>query len=131
MDDETKKMFEQHESRIKALEDRFQKEQINTSASKAVSIKEFMILKKPKNDLEKTLAIGYFLEKHQRLANFTSSELVSGFGSAKEPSPTNISDMIAKNIKKGLMMEATGKKEGKRAYNLTSSGEKFVEDSFP
>jgi hypothetical protein len=98
--------------------------------SKELSVKEFIISKKPSNDVEKTLAIGYFLERYAEATSFNIDDLGRYFELAKEPVPTNINDKVNLNIKKGHLAEAREKKNNKKAWMVTNSGEKFVEDGF-
>lgn len=130
MDGEYRKMLEEHEKRISEIEKRLGVEVVRAVPAKIISIKELMLEKKPKDDVQKALLIGYYLEKHSMMANFTPNDIKEGFGGAKEPIPENISDKIAKNIKKGHLMELPDKKDGRRALVVTSSGEKFVENGF-
>lgn len=82
---------------------------------------------KVEDSLQKTLVLGYFLEKFDGLSCFNVKELQKGFLLAKEKTPTNINDMINKNISKGFMMEAQEKKDKKKTWCLTNLGEKYVE----
>ena len=50
------------------------------------------------------------------------------FQSAKEKRPMNVSDTVAKNVARGLLMEAPNKKDSKKAWELTTTGEKYVEE---
>jgi len=130
MDEEVKKILEDHERRIKALEDRSTFLSDSHEPEKPISIKEFMLSKKPTNDVQKTLAIGYFLEKYEGFSCFNAHDIENGFSNAKEPKPENINLCIIKNIKKGHMMESKEKKDNKKAWVITSSGERFVENGF-
>jgi hypothetical protein len=93
---------------------------------KKVSIKEFLLEKPPPTDIQRTLAIGYFLETHAGMTSFTKADLEKGYSDAKEPKPSNISVNITRCIKAGHMMEADEKKNNKTAYVVTRSGEEFV-----
>jgi hypothetical protein len=97
---------------------------------KEISIKEFILSKKPKDDVQKTLAIGYFLEQHQHYTSFNVKDIESGFRASKEKVPLNIPDKIQMNLKKGQMMEAKEKKDNIKAYVLTNSGDRYVENNF-
>jgi hypothetical protein len=97
---------------------------------KEMSVKEFMLQKRPSNDVEKTLAIAYFLEKFAGLASFNVDDLGKYFQLAKEATPTNLNDKVNLNIKKGHLAEAKEKKERRKAWIVTNSGEKFVEGGF-
>ncbi len=125
---EIRKKLEEHEERISELESLFQTK--GDSVKKEMSVKEFILSKKPKNDVEKTLAIGYYLEKKERLSSFNAKDLEKGFRAAKETVPENINYKVIKNIKKGHMMEAKEKKDKLKAWVLTSTGEEYVENGF-
>ncbi len=93
---------------------------------KKLSIKEFLLESPPTTDIQRTLAVGYFLETHAGMTSFTGADLERGYGDAKEPTPSNISVNIKRCIKQGHMMEAEEKKNNKTAYIVTRSGEQFV-----
>lgn len=96
------------------------------TAKKKLSIKEFLLESPPTTDIQRTLAIGYFLEAHVGMASFTKADLEKGYSDTKEPTPSNISVNIKHTIKQGHMMEAEEKKNNKTAYVITRSGEQFV-----
>jgi DNA-binding ferritin-like protein len=122
---ELKKRIDDHEKRIAALEGSPVKKP--QSEMKKLSIKEFLLDKKPENDVQKTLAIGYYLEHLEGLNGFNIKDLAEGFRSAKEPAPTNINDKVNSNIQKGYMMEEKEKRDKLSTWVLTNSGEKFIE----
>ena len=97
---------------------------------KQTSVKEFILQKNPKDEIQKTLTIGYFLEKYEKLPTFNVKDLAIGFERAKEKIPSNINDKVNKNIAKGYMMEAQERKDNFTAWILTNSGEKFVDQNF-
>jgi hypothetical protein len=125
---EIKKKLENHEKRLSELETLLQaKPEV---VRKGVAIKEFILGKKPKKDVQKTLAIGYYLERYQGLSSFNVRDLENGFRAAKEKVPENVPDKVQINVRKGHMMEAKEKKDNLKAYVLTNSGEKYVENDF-
>jgi len=121
--------LDDHESRISALEGMPAKK--TQGEGKKLSIKEFILTKKPGDDVQKTLVVGYYLEHFESMDRFNARDLSDGFRSAKEPLPTNINDKVNLNIGKGYMMEAKEKKDKFKAWVLTNSGEKFVEEELP
>ena len=121
--------LEEHESRISALEGMPAKK--IQAEGKKLSVKEFLLTKKPTDDVQRTLVIGYYLEHFESMDRFNARDLSDGFRSAKEPLPTNINDKVNSNIGKGYMMEAKEKKDKFKAWVLTNSGEKFVEEVLP
>ena len=66
--DKIKEVLEEHEKRIIALERLFKSQP--EKVGKKLSVKEFLMSKKPKDDVQKTLTIGYYLEKHENMKNF-------------------------------------------------------------
>jgi hypothetical protein len=100
------------------------------TARKKLSIKEFILERPPTTDIQRTLAIGYFLEVHSGMASFTKGDLEKGYRDAKEPTPSNIGVNIKHCIKNGHMMEAEDRKNNKTAYVITRSGEQFVAAGF-
>lgn len=78
-----------------------------------------------KNQADRALVLGYYLERSGGVSSFTSTELADLGRDSKYPFG-NTSDVVAKLTARGLMMSA-GEKEGQRAYALTASGETYVE----
>lgn len=97
---------------------------------KKLSIKEFLLTKNIENDVRRTLAIGYFLEHSESMPAFNADDLRTYFRLAKCQVPTNVNDKVNLNIKTGYMMEAEEKKDSKKSWTLTASGEKAVESNF-
>lgn len=124
--DEVRKKIEEHEKRISDLED-LAKEKPQ-QLKKEFSIKEFILQKHATSDLAKTLVVGYYLEHHRNVTPFVAKDLEGLFIEAKEPIPTNINDAVNKNIERGHIMEAKDKKDGKKAWTLTATGDRFVEN---
>lgn len=123
-----KEQLKQHEKRILKLE--MVLTPVSNAPKKKISIKEFILSKKPKDDIEKALTIGYYLEKYDGMNSFNANDLKRGFRTAKEKYPNNVNDKVNKNVDKGYMMEVEEKKENLKAWMLTNSGEKHVEQGF-
>jgi hypothetical protein len=94
-------------------------------AGKQLSASEFVRSPKVNSQADVALLLGYFMEHHQALKSFTSSELADMANATKRPFG-NPSDTVAKLTGRGMLMSA-GDKEGQRAYALTASGEEYVE----
>ena len=97
---------------------------------KKLSINEFLMSKNIDNDVKRTLGIAYFLEKFEGMASFNTDDLRKYYRLAKHPLPANPNDKVNMSIKVGFLMEAEEKKDSKKAWSLTSAGEKIVEDNF-
>jgi hypothetical protein len=79
-----------------------------------------------KTETQKVLALGYFLEYMENMESFNVNDLETAFRSAKERLPKNMNDAVNKNIARGFLMDAAGKKDAKKAWCLTSTGEKYL-----
>lgn len=123
---EIKRILLQHEKRISNLENLAKREP--QQIRKELSIKEFILQKRATSDLAKTLVVGYYLEHYRNVSPFNARDLEGLFTEAKEPVPTNINDAANKNIERGYIMEAKEKKDNKKAWILTATGERFVEN---
>jgi hypothetical protein len=123
---ELKKTIQSHERRISDLESLKGKKP--AQIPKEISVKEFILDKKRSSDPNKALTIGYYLEKLRKISPFTIRDLEQLFREAREPLPSNTNDVVNQDIAKGFMMEAEEKKDGRKAWTLTSTGEKFVEN---
>lgn len=125
--------------KIEALEARVSKIELKgstladapgTARQKKLSLKEFLLSKNPVDDVKKTLAIGYYLEKFEGFSFFNTNDLESAFERAKEKKPTNINDKVNMNIRNGHMEKSSEKKDNHKAWYLTNTGEAFVRDDF-
>jgi hypothetical protein len=126
-------LVQDHERRIKLLEQRLSEggpSPEKAAAPKAPSIRQFVVGKNPTDDVQRSLTIGYYLEKHAGQASFNAKDLEKGFVDAREKVPSNVADKILKNVWKGHMMQGPEDKDGLKAYVLTNAGTKFVENGF-
>jgi hypothetical protein len=95
------------------------------TSSKAVSVGEFIRQFGFKKHTDRVLAFGYYLEQHSGLQEFTPADINNLYYEAKME-PSNTSQAIILNIKRGFVMEAKRapkKKGGAKTYTLTASGE--------
>ncbi len=132
-------MLQEHERRIKSLEQKAgvgesvvqqlppQPVQPAPVAPKVHSIRQFMVEKSPTDDVQRSLVIGYYLEKQSGLASFNAKDIEKGFLVSREKVPGNVADKILKNVWKGHMMQVKDDKDSLKAYVLTNAGTKFVE----
>ncbi len=121
------------EQRIEKLEKAFSMDTIGgvfypEGVKKKLSIKEFLITKKLDDDVKRTLAVSYFIEHMENIKPFNTEDLKKAFRLAKIPLPSNVNDKINMNIRTGRIMEAEEKKDSKKAWELTATGEIFVEN---
>lgn len=95
--------------------------------TKKLAAKEFLMGKHVSSELQRVVALGFYLERYQGLTSFNVSDLVDVFRLARETIPKNMNDAVNKNIARGFLMEAAEKKDSKKAWQLTATGERYVE----
>lgn len=95
---------------------------------KPISMREFFLSKNSQNDVHKTLIIGFYLENYENMSSFNVKDLETGFRKIKEKIPMNINDKVNMNIKNGHMDEAKEKKDNRKVWYWTNSGEEFVKN---
>jgi hypothetical protein len=78
------------------------------------------------NLTDKALVLAFWLEEHEGRETFTSTDLKDAFGKAREPAPTNTSDVVGRLEAAGKVMKsgASGKTQ---SYKLTTTGVSEVE----
>jgi|SRR5205809_4030269 len=116
------------ERRVSTIETWMKGEPDRPAIPKPTSIREFVNLKNPSTSAETALLIAYYLEKFSAVSPFNHDDLIGGFAQAKEPLPKNPSDTVYKNIRRGFLTESPQKKGGSKAWIVTNSGERFVEN---
>jgi hypothetical protein len=95
------------------------------ASSKSIAVGEFIRQFAFKKHTDRVLAFGYYLEQHSGMESFTPADINNLYYQAKLE-PSNTSQAIAQNIRRGFIMEAkkgTGKVKGGSKYTLTSTGE--------
>lgn len=127
---EIKKRLNEYEERLAKLEGARKAEP--KVMEKSVSINEFMHTQKPNDDVQKTLAVGYYLEKYESLTSFNAEDLESAFQRLKVPKSQtiNFNYKAIRNIQQGYMNETKEKKDKQKAWVLTKHGEEYVEKGF-
>lgn len=120
-----KRILEQHEKRISNLENLAKSKPAMTR--KELSVRELILQKRPRSDVEKALVLGYYLERYRNVSPFNGSDLEELFREAKEIVPSNINGKVNKNVQRGFITEAKEKKDELKSWTLTSTGERYVE----
>lgn len=94
---------------------------------KKMSLAEFLKTKSPKGHDDKILVFGYFVEKIEGASSFNVDDIKKCYRDAKIPPTKNIPTYTGLLTKDGYVMDAGEKKDNKKAWVLTKSGEEYVE----
>lgn len=101
-----------------------------SSGDKKLSLKEFLIDRKPSNAVQITLAIAYFLENYDGVSPVNAADIERGFRAAREAVPPNVNDKANMCVKNGYFMEHNEKKDTMKAWLVTRTGEEIVRSGF-
>jgi len=129
MNEDVASRIEELERRVAAMEVWMKLRPESPRDMKPLSIREFLLSKAPKTKVDTALVIGFHLEKFANVSPINLDDLSKGFAQAKEPLPANPSDLLYQNVRRGFMMESAEKKGGSKAWTVTNSGERFVENN--
>lgn len=88
---------------------------------------EFLASLNTKSQLDLFEGVAYYF-LHSEQDGVTRTEFFDTLSKARLPRPKNISDVIGKCIRRGHIIEATEDKEGQKAYQITPTGEKYIEE---
>lgn len=78
-------------------------------------------------DLDKVIGAAYYISEIKGINNFTREDILAEIKSAKLPALTNISDAIARCIKKVYLNENSEKIDGKRSFCIVQPGIEYCE----
>ena len=91
------------------------------------SINEFLARLSVESYPERVTAIAYYQLHNQQSQGVTLEDFRRAFSVARIPGPKNLSDVIAKCIRRGLLMDAESR-DGQRAWQITQTGERSIEE---
>ena len=132
--EEIREKIEDLERRIKKLESRqstLTEENMGYSGSgakKEQTLREFLNVLEPKNNVERVLCIAYYNEVLKKVPPFTVKEMTDAFREAKEKPPENVNLPIFYNVQKGYLMESKNNESKLKTWELTNTGIKVIED---
>jgi hypothetical protein len=130
MDEEIRQRFEQLEKRVSQLESKSLSVVEKETAEKPQSIQEFLAESAALGNVQKTVVVGYYLEKQRGKSYFTSKDIEAIFREARVPVSKNISMDISRAIQKGWIMEYSKNEKGPSTYITTSKGERVIKARF-
>lgn len=91
-------------------------------STKYDSIASFLNGKKFSTDVECVMGVAYYIEIVEEKGAFTSKDIELKLAEARRPKPSNTSQFLNLNIKKGFLKECPEKKEGLKTYSILNDG---------
>ncbi len=92
-----------------------------------MSLNEFLAKVRLSSYVDRVVAIAYYFFHGAQQDAVTRQELLATFKKSRMAPPKNISDVVAQCIRKGMLVDAEPK-EGQKAWAITQTGERFVEE---
>ncbi|MBI4596411.1 MAG: hypothetical protein HY730_08560 [Candidatus Tectomicrobia bacterium] len=96
-------------------------------SAQQMQISEFLARPKVTSDTDRVTAILYHSLKNDQSSS-TRAEILQAYSSARTRQPKNLSDVLARCIRKGHVIEAREQKDGQKAWQITLTGERYVEE---
>ncbi len=96
---------------------------------KRMQISEFLAQTNIKTETDRVVAILYH-HFHNGQESSSRAEIIQAYNNARVRQPVNLSDVIARCIRKGHIIEASEPKEGQKVWQITQTGEKYIEENF-
>lgn len=93
----------------------------------STALNEFLASKKPTAHRDRALLVAYYY-LHSKNEPVTRAEFSDAYTITRVSRPQNLSDIIGKCVSKGYLTEYPAGKEGKRAWQITQTGEKYLEE---
>lgn len=91
------------------------------------TVSEFLALAEPANHPETAVCVAYYMWRSGDPGGMTVEELLAAYAQRRAKKPRNPSDALAKAARKGHLIEASERKNGKKAWVITQAGEVYVE----
>jgi len=94
-----------------------------------MQVNEFLAtLRNLKTETDRVVAILYHY-LHNDFEAPTRSEILQAYDKARIPKPKNLSDVVARCMRKGHVVQAMEPKDGQRAWKISATGETHVEET--
>jgi len=100
---------------------------VGPAITPSMALNEFLASRKPTSHKDRVVLVAYYY-LHSKNEPVTRAEIDEAYTLARMARPQNISDVIGKCVAKGYLMEHTVEKQGKRAWQITQTGERYLEE---
>lgn len=116
----------------KLLEGEMPSEAIKETLAKTTKVasmqaSEFLASLDLRSQLDQLEAVAYYF-LHSGQESVTRAEVMDTLSKARLPRPKNLSDVIGKCIRRGHIIVAAEDKGGQKAWQITPTGERYVEE---
>jgi len=92
-----------------------------------MQINEVLASKNLESHMDKVEAIAWHSLRRGE-DSVTAKDIYDAYARARLQGPKNLTDVINTSIKRGHLLDSPSKKEGKKAWSITRTGENYIED---
>lgn len=102
-----------------------------TDAASLESLPSYLNEKNFSTDVEVVMGVAYYLSRVKGVDPSTTKDIENALTDAKQSVPSNVSQCIASNIKKGFLQKCSEKKDGLKTYSVLEKGISWCESYVP
>lgn len=88
---------------------------------------EFLKKKGLGTHTDRVVGMAYYLDKYKGVDPFNVKDIEEMYEEARIQPPKNLSDIVAKQAKRGLFIELKDKKDGLKAWRISAPGIEYIE----
>jgi hypothetical protein len=96
----------------------------------SMALNEFLASRKPTSHGDRVLLVAYYY-LHSKNEPVTRAEVSEAYTIVRTARPRNLSDIIGKCVSKGYLTEYPAGKDDKRAWQITQTGERYLQEEVP
>lgn len=93
----------------------------------APQLNEFLASLALRSHTDTVEAMLYHALHHGATDRLTANEIAEAYAQTRRPRPRNLSDVVGDCIRRGHVIDAPERKGGRRSWQITPSGERYVE----
>ena len=91
------------------------------------SLAEFLREKNPTSHNDFGIVYAYYLHKSKGYDSYNVDDIDKCYTDSRTQKPKNLNAVMDSNVSRGFLMVADAKKDGKKAWVITRTGEEYVE----
>lgn len=94
----------------------------------SMSLAEFVRTKgNPSRNTDRAIIFSYWLHHRENVTSYNINDIRKCYSDARITPPNNLTDTMNLNQGKGYLMHVSEKKDGKKTWVITQTGEEYVE----
>lgn len=112
----------------KLLEESARQVERPPAAIAKMQINELLASKNLKSHMDKVEAIAWHFLWQGSDDSVTRKDILDAYGKRRMQKPQNLTDVINYSVRRGHLVDALEKKDGQKAWSITPTGERYIEE---